>query len=84
MLILTRRIGEKVIIDNNIHVTVLGVNGNQVRIGFEAPKEVAIHREEIQQRITKGENPLQKLTCWGKEVNLYIKPRSHAYKAMTH
>ena len=51
MLILTRRVGEKLIIGENVTVTVLGVKGNQIRIGIEAPQEVQIHREEIFQRI---------------------------------
>src|SRR6202008_640738 len=55
MLILTRRVGGTVMIGNEVTVTVLGVKGNQVRIGINAPKNVAVHREEIYQRI-KGEN----------------------------
>ncbi len=53
MLILTRRVGETVMIGNEITVTVLGVKGNQVRIGVNAPKDVAVHREEIYERIKR-------------------------------
>ena len=53
MLILTRHVGETLMVGDEVTVTVLGVKGNQVRIGVNAPKEVAVHREEIYQRIQK-------------------------------
>ena len=53
MLILTRRTGETVMIGNNVTLTVLGVKGNQVRIGINAPKNVPVHREEIYERIKR-------------------------------
>jgi carbon storage regulator len=56
MLILTRRVGETVMIGNEVTVTVLGVKGNQVRIGVNAPKDVAVHREEIYERIKREED----------------------------
>lgn len=53
MLILTRRVGESLMIGDEVNVTVLGIRGNQVRIGVNAPKDVAVHREEIYDRIQK-------------------------------
>lgn len=65
MLILTRRVGETVMIGDEVTITVLGVKGNQVRVGINAPKSVAVHREEIYERIKReqqgggGGNPDQ-------------------------
>ena len=53
MLILTRRVGESLIISDNMKVTVLGIKGSQIRIGISAPREVAVHREEIYNRILR-------------------------------
>jgi len=61
MLILTRRVGETLNIGDEIRVTVLGIKGNQVRIGVTAPKDVPVHREEIYERIQREKN--------GDEVN---------------
>lgn len=56
MLILTRKVSETLMIGDDVTVTVLGVKGNQVRIGIDAPKEVPVHREEIYERIQKENN----------------------------
>jgi len=64
MLILTRRVGETLMIGDEVTVTVLGVKGNQVRLGVNAPRDVAVHREEIYERIRReqggeGEEPAE-------------------------
>lgn len=59
MLILTRRIGEALMINDDITITVLNVRGQQVRLGINAPKSVAVHREEIYQRIRHEKQPVQ-------------------------
>jgi carbon storage regulator len=56
MLILTRRVGETVMIGDDVTITVLGVKGNQVRVGINAPKNVAVHREEIYERIKREQH----------------------------
>lgn len=56
MLILTRRVGETLVVGDDITITVLGVKGNQVRIGIKAPQDVAVHREEIYERIKQEQN----------------------------
>ena len=58
MLILTRRVGETVMIGDNVAVTVLGVKGNQVRVGIKAPKDTPVHREEIFERIRRENGDL--------------------------
>ncbi len=60
MLILTRRIGETLVVGDEVTVTVLGVKGNQVRLGVNAPKNVAVHREEIYERIQKEKQQTEK------------------------
>lgn len=57
MLILTRRVGETVMIGDEVTVTVLGVKGNQVRLGVNAPKDIPVHREEIYERIRREKEP---------------------------
>ena len=75
MLILTRRVGETVMIGEDVTVTVLGVKGNQVRIGVSAPRDVAVHREEIFERIKREEagegEPAQESESEPEIVNSY-------------
>ena len=60
MLILTRKVGENLLIGDNISITVLSVRGNHVKIGVDAPKDVSVHREEIYHRIKEAEDELKK------------------------
>jgi len=60
VLILTRRIGEKLVIGEDVTVTVLGVKGHQVRIGIDAPRDVQVHREEVYQRILEKQKSLKR------------------------
>ncbi len=59
MLILTRKVGESLLIGDDISITILNIRGNQVKIGVEAPKEVSVHREEIYHRIRDVKDELQ-------------------------
>ena len=59
MLILTRKVGESLLIGDDISLTILNVRGNQVKIGVKAPKEISVHREEIYQRIKQAEDKQQ-------------------------
>jgi carbon storage regulator len=59
VLVLTRRIGEKIVIGDNVTVTILGAKGNQIRIGIDAPREVKVNREEIHQRCLKEQESLR-------------------------
>jgi len=59
VLILTRRIGETIIIGDNVSVNILGVKGNQVRVGIKAPKEIAVHRKEVFERIQAEKQRVQ-------------------------
>ena len=81
MLILTRRVGETVMIGNEVTVTVLGVKGNQVRIGVNAPKDVAVHREEIYERI-KREDPALSQALLGYVVSVMSERLSFANRAV--
>jgi carbon storage regulator len=61
MLILTRRVGESLMIGDDVSITVLGIKGNQVRLGVNAPKEISVHREEIYQRIQQEKTKAQEV-----------------------
>ncbi len=63
MLILTRRVGERLMIGDEISVTVLGVKGNQVRLGVHAPADISVHREEIYERIKAEQNSPRVASC---------------------
>jgi carbon storage regulator len=67
MLILTRRVGETLVIGDEIRITVLGARGNQVRMGVNAPKNVAVHREEIYQRIQSEKDSSQPISEFDRE-----------------
>ena len=67
MLILTRRVGETLVIGDDIRITVLGARGNKVRMGVNAPKNVAVHREEIYQRIQSEKDSSQPISEFDRE-----------------
>ena len=75
MLILTRRVGETLIVGDEVTVTVLGVKGNQVRIGVNAPKDVSVHRQEIYERIQREK--LQKLAHLEAQQDMMQQPGSN-------
>lgn len=74
MLILTRRVGETLMIGDEVTVTVLGVKGNQVRIGVNAPKHVAVHREEIYERIKREKSNERKAEVTPFEEEAEVEP----------
>lgn len=72
ILILTRRVGETLIIGNDVTVTVLGVKGHQVRLGIDAPKDVSVHREEIYQRIQQEKAKAVQVGAEGEEAAVML------------
>jgi len=72
MLILTRRVGESVMVGTEVTFTVLGVKGNQVRVGINAPKSVAVHREEVYERIKREQRQEQQGSCASDETPLHV------------
>lgn len=72
MLILTRKVGENLLIGDNISITVLSVRGNQVKIGVDAPKDVSVHREEIYHRIKEAEDELKKIARLEQSGGVYV------------
>ena len=84
MLILTRRVGETVMIGNDVTVTVLGVKGNQVRVGVNAPRDVAVHREEIFERIKREENDGSEASASADRTTARVNGNGHAANGVGH
>jgi len=84
MLLLTRRIGEKIIINENISVTVMGIKGAQIRLGFDAPSDVSIHREEIFLKVVAERDLLMAMDS-NVDINLMDTYRTYSKpKVLTH
>ena len=84
MLLLTRRIGEKIIINENISVTIIGIKGAQVRLGFDAPSDVSVHREEIFLKVVAARDVLTGMDS-NVDINLMDTYRRHSKtNALTH
>lgn len=85
MLILTRRIGETVVVGDDVFITILGIKGNQIRLGFDAPDHISIHRQEIylkvQEEKTKLLDSVDTVNSDGVLITPFIRTKAHQYTA---